>query len=39
MLNTGTGLKHPGLVAVDPPVLAPGQPVPEQATEPSLRAE
>ena len=39
MLNTGTGLKYPDLVAVDPPVLAPGDPVPEPAAELLPRAE
>ena len=29
VLNTGTGLKYPDLVAVDLPVLAPGDPLPE----------
>ena len=38
VLNTGTGLKYPDLVSVNPPVLAPGDPVPEPAAEPSPRA-
>ena len=28
VLNTGTGLKYPDLIAVDVPVLAPGDPIP-----------
>jgi threonine synthase len=33
VLNTGTGLKYPDLIAVDVPVLAPGDPIP--AAEPA----
>jgi threonine synthase len=32
VLNTGTGLKYPELVAVDLPVLAPGAPIPALPT-------
>ncbi|MDX6336834.1 MAG: threonine synthase [Streptosporangiaceae bacterium] len=39
VLNTGSGLKYPDLVAVDVPVLAPGDPVPAPAREPVLQAE
>ena len=39
VLNTGSGLKYPDLVAVDPPVLAPGDPLPEPVAGGSLRAE
>jgi hypothetical protein len=39
VLNTGTGLKYPDLVAVDLPVLAPGAALPEPAAEPVLHAE
>jgi len=31
VLNTGTGLKYPDLIAVDVPVLAPGDPIPAAA--------
>jgi threonine synthase len=31
VLNTGTGLKYPGLITVDAPVLAPGDPIPAAA--------
>jgi hypothetical protein len=34
VLNTGTGLKYPDLVAVDLPVLAPGDPLPGLAAAP-----
>jgi threonine synthase len=39
VLNTGTGLKYPDLVAVDLPVLAPGAVLPGPAAQPLLRAE
>jgi threonine synthase len=39
VLNTGTGLKYPDLVAVDPPVLAPGAVLPGPAAQPLLHAE
>jgi threonine synthase len=39
VLNTGSGLKYPDLVAVDAPVLRPGDPVPAPAREPVLQAE
>ena len=31
VLNTGTGLKYPGLITMDVPVLAPGDPIPAAA--------
>jgi threonine synthase len=39
VLNTGSGLKYPDLVAVDAPVLAPGDPVPAPARESVLQAD
>ena len=39
VLNTGTGLKYPDLVAVDLPVLAPGAVLPGLAAQPLLHAE
>jgi len=41
VLNTGTGLKYPDLVAVHLPVLAPGDSLPEPVAEPAgfLHAE
>ena len=39
VLNTGAGLKYPDLVAVDVPVLAPGDLLPAPAGEPLLHAE
>jgi threonine synthase len=39
VLNTGSGLKYPDLVAVDVPLLAPGDPLPAPAGEPVLHAE
>jgi threonine synthase len=39
VLNTGSGLKYPELVAVDLPVLAPGDPLPAPAGEPVMHAE
>jgi threonine synthase len=39
VLNTGAGLKYPDLVAVDAPVLAPGDEIPAPVGEPLLHAE
>ncbi len=39
VLNTGTGLKYPDLVAVDLPVLSPGDLLPAPAGELALQAE
>jgi threonine synthase len=39
VLNTGAGLKYPDLIAVDVPVLAPGDRLPAPAGEPLLHAE
>jgi threonine synthase len=39
VLNTGTGLKYPDLVAVDVPVLAPGDPIPAAAESAAAGAD